>query len=445
MAPLTSANRARHTLFIGAILTYLGITNNSGQTIKLITRLGSRRSLDGVVFDIGNGKVAKVLFVNRGSIRSMQQIEKEYDIQKKMGDAGLGPKTYKLIKFQLPHSLLNMKNQIGSAISNWPTKKNIGNALVNTIERIDPKNLPMIQKWRNNILDRPNAQRAMTLNLFQNWYFNNNRAYNSVKTGAVIIMENLYTGPDIKTAMTLEEMAGKKMKIPVDKVAKAVTKMHNLGISHNDLHWGNIMVQIKNDGTERVVVIDFGRAEDPGKDDNKKYNVNRISDVLVYYAGVNKKNMKTAFKNAAKGSVAAAPAAGSYSLTKAASGGYRIKGQRGPKKVDLTAAQLRMYAANKGVPLNVAKKATKKQLLNMIYAAKGGAKPQTAASKPQPVAASSLGLVINKGSVRMRGKKGGLVKPTKLTVAQLKAYAAKKGINLTGAKLKKDILQRIAK
>lgn len=438
MAPLTNANRARHTLFMGAILAHLGVTNNSGQTIKLITRLGSRRSLDGVVYDIGNGKVAKVLFVNRGAVQSMQQIEKEYEIQKKMGDAGLGPKTYKLIKFQLPMSLLNMKNKIGSVIPNWPNKKYTGNALLNTIEGIDPINLPQMHKWRNNLLARPNAQRAMTLNLFQNWYYNNNRAYNSVNTGAVIIMENLYTGPDIKTAMTLEEMAGKKMKIPVDKVAKAVVKMHNLGISHNDLHWGNIMVQIKNDGTERVVVIDFGRAEDPGTKSNQKYNKSRISSVLVYHAGVKNKNMKTAFKNAAKGSVAGAPVAGSYNLAKAASGGYRIKGQRGPKKVDLTAAQLRMYAANKGVPLNAAKKATKKQLLDMIYAAKGGAKPQTAA-------ASSLGLVMNKGSVRMRGKKGGLVKPTKLTVAQLKAYATKKGINLTGAKLKKDILQRIAK
>ena len=434
MAPLTSANRARHTLFMGAVLTYLGVTNNSGQTIKLITRLGSRRSLDGVVYDIGNGKVAKVLFVNRGAVQSMQQIEKEYDIQKKMGDAGLGPKTYKLIKFQLPMSLLNMKNKIGSVIPNWPNKKYVGNALLNTVEGFDPR----IYQWRNNLLARPGAQRAMTLNLFQNWYFNNNRAYNSVKNGAVIIMENLYTGPGIKTAMTLEEMAGKKMKIPVDKVAKAVMKMHKLGISHNDLHWGNIMVQIKNDGTERVVVIDFGRAEDPGSKSNQKSNKQRISSVLIYYAGVKKKNMNAAFKNAEKGSVAAAPAANSYNLTKAASGGYRIAGMRGPKKVNLTAAQLRMYAANKGVPLNAAKKATKKQLLDMIYAAKGGAKPQTAA-------ASSLGLVMNKGSVRMRGKKGGLVKPAKLTVAQLKAYAAKKGINLTGAKLKKDILQRIAK
>ena len=440
MAPLTSANRARHTLFMGAVLAYLGVTNNSGQTIKLITRLGSRRSLDGVVYDIGNGKVAKVLFVNRGAVQSMQQIEKEYDIQKKMGDAGLGPKTYKLIKFQLPMSLLNMKNKIGSVIPNWPNKKYVGNALVNTAEGIDPRNLPMLHKWRNNLLARPGAQRAMTLNLFQNWYFNNNRAYNSVKNGAVIIMENLYTGPGIKTAMTLEEMAGKKMKIPVDKVAKAVMKMHKLGISHNDLHWGNIMVQIKNDGTERVVVIDFGRAEDPGSKSNQNSNKVRISSVLIYYAGVKNNNMIDAFKIAGVSTVppAAAPAALSYNLRKAASGGYRIAGMRGPKKVNLTAAQLRMYAANKGVPLNAAKKATKKQLLDMIYAAKGGAKPQTAA-------ASSLGLVMNKGSVRMRGKKGGLVKPTKLTVAQLKAYAAKKGINLTGAKLKKDILQRIAK
>jgi hypothetical protein len=38
-----------------------------------------------------------------------------------------------------------------------------------------------------------------------------------------------------------------------------------------------------------------------------------------------------------------------------------------------------------------------------------------------------------------------MIKPTGLTVAQLKAYAARKGINLAGAKLKKDIIKRLAK
>jgi hypothetical protein len=50
---------------------------------------------------------------------------------------------------------------------------------------------------------------------------------------------------------------------------------------------------------------------------------------------------------------------------------------------------------------------------------------------------------MKNGSVRMRGKRG-LIKPT-MTVAQLNAYAARKGVNLAGAKLKKDILQRLAK
>ena len=124
----------------------------------------------------------------------------------------------------------------------------------------------------------------------------------------------------------------------------------------------------------------------------------------------------------------------SYGLHKAASGGYRIMGKRGPKKVTLTLAQLRQYAFNKGaaVPL----KWTKKQLLNFIYKVKGGV-----TLKPVPVA--SYGLVMKNGSVRMRGKRG-LIKPT-LTIAQLKNYAARKGINLAGAKLKKDILKRLAK
>jgi hypothetical protein len=71
----------------------------------------------------------------------------------------------------------------------------------------------------------------------------------------------------------------------------------------------------------------------------------------------------------------------------------------------------------------------------MIYKAKGGV--------PSLRPASSYGLVMKNGSVRMRGKRG-LIKPT-MTVAQLKAYAARKGVNLSGAKLKKDILRRLAK
>ena len=93
------------------------------------------------------------------------------------------------------------------------------------------------------------------------------------------------------------------------------------------------------------------------------------------------------------------------------------------------------YANAKGIL--VPAKVTKKQLLNMIYKAKGGA-------SVRPASASSLGLRFANGSVRVQGKRGGMIKPT-LTVAQLKAYAARKGINLAGAKLKKDIIRRLAK
>ena len=126
----------------------------------------------------------------------------------------------------------------------------------------------------------------------------------------------------------------------------------------------------------------------------------------------------------------------SYGLQRAASGGYRIAGKRGPKKVDLTLRQLMNYANAKGIL--VPAKVTKKQLLNMIYKAKGGA-------SVRPASASSLGLRFANGSVRVQGKRGKMIKPTGLTVAQLKAYAARKGINLAGAKLKKDILRRLAK
>jgi predicted Ser/Thr protein kinase len=450
-ATLNNRNRVRHTAFAQGILTMMGITNNTGKPIKLLTRLGGRRSLDGVVFDIGNGKVAKVMFVGRGAISNINSIKNEFKVQKKLGDAGIGPKTYKLIEFKLPATLLNLKNQIGSAISNWPTHNNAKRLIRQDwgvgSSKLRPRNFMMI----NNIIS--NGKRSTTFNLFQQWYYNRNNNYNNVKTGAIIIMENLYSGPGIKTAMTVNEMYEKKMPIPLDKMAKAIKKMHDLGISHNDLHWGNIMVQIKTDGSERVVIIDFGRAKDPGTVHNIEWNRNTIKHILVQYGGQKQANVNAAFGKTSSSQGPAFPRPlksalttplSSYGLMKAASGGYRIKGKRGPiKPTKLPAAELRYYALNYGVPVNAIQKATKKQLMNMIYAAKGGA--AIAPSRPAKAPASSYGLVFNKGSVRMRGKKGGLIKTTKLTVAELRAYAAKKGINLAGAKLKKDILHRLAK
>ena len=430
---LTKENRARHTKFIQALLDKAGIN------LKLKNRVGSKRSYDGAVFDIGDGKVAKFVFPGRGGVNNMDNIRKEYVIQKKMSIAGLGPKTYDFIDFTMPTSFLKLQKLTG--ITNWPDDN---------------------------------------INLFSNYM--NMTDLKRINHGAIIIMENLYSGPDVKTALTLEEMYRKKMPIPIDLVAKAVVKMNKLGIAHNDLHWNNIMVQIKTDGTERVVIIDFGRSAMSKKQFN---NVNRISGVLWRYAGVPSEKLRAAFRQARDGGAqsmamavaalpplrkarAPAPVPNSYGFVKVADS-YRMRGAGGRlKKVNLTVANLRQYAAKKGI--NIPDKLKKKQILNALIAAPARVAPPPPASvhiglrgsvaralkfstrqatplykpitpTPDP---NSYGIIAFGGNYRMRGA-GGRLKKVNLTVAKLREYAGKSGIDLMGAKLKKNILQRIAK
>jgi tRNA A-37 threonylcarbamoyl transferase component Bud32 len=500
---LNNRSRARHTKFMQFVLSQVGITNNTGKPIKLLTRLGSRRSADGVVFDIGNGKVAKCIFIGRGAVNSIDSIKEEYKMAKLMSDAGAGPKVYGMKEFTLPSTLLNLKNQAGPL--NWPNTPTMKRLLMNYFKHYGYKTKKAEKVVNTGIAQNPKngINKSFSFNLFQSWWSVRNKEYKNVKKGAVIIMENLYSGPGVKTATTLYDYvvkekhpmplkevtaAMKKMHsikiahqdlhtgnimenlysgpgvktattlrpMPLKEVAAVMKKMHSIKIAHQDLHAGNIMVQIKTDGSIRIVIIDFGRAKYPANKQTMNWNKNMVAEFAAY-AGVRATNISAALPKSpmtmSSGTPPPFPAAparltlplpASYGLMKAASGGYRIVGKRGPKKVNLTMEGLRYYAVNKGVPTDAIKKArTKKQLMNMIYAAKGGA--AVAPKKSTPKVASSYGLVFNKGSVRMRGKKGGLVKPTKLTVAQLKAYAAKKGINLMGAKLKKNILQRLAK
>lgn len=465
---LNNRSRARHTAFMQFVLTKVGIKNNTSKPFKLLTRLGGRRSADGVVFDIGDGKVAKCIFVGRGAVDSIDTIKEEYKMAKLMSDAGAGPKVYGMKEFSLPSTLLNLKNQAGKL--NWPNTPTMKSLLKNYFMNMGFRNASEMAE--KGIAQNPKNRinRAFHFNLFQGWWTVPNSKYNTVKKGAVIIMENLYKGPGVKSAATLYEYVVKgKHPMPLKEVAAVMKKMHSVKIAHQDLHAGNIMVQTKTDGSIRVVIIDFGRAKYPANKRTMNWNKNMVAN-FAGYGGVRRTNISAAFPNSlsSSGTPPPFPAAArltlsgskvapghlpfktalsvpiaSYGLMKAASGGYRIAGKRGPKKVDLPMRELRFYALNKGVPIDAINKAkTKKQLMNMIYAAKGGA--VVAPKKTTPKVASSYGLVFNKGSVRMRGKKG-LVKPTKLTVAQLKAYAAKKGINLMGAKLKKNILQRLAK
>jgi predicted Ser/Thr protein kinase len=435
---LANANRVRHAKFGQLFMNAVGLK------YKLLSRLGSRRSADGVIFDIGKGRVVKLIFIGRGGAGSVDQIKNEYKIGKMLSTAGVGPKVYGMKVVEIPN-LLNIKNKNSSL---WPTINQVrSNAIRGALEAGYYQKQSEAARALEQVFQ--GYQRAQTFNMFQNWYYNRNTNYNRVKKAVVIEMENLFKGPDVKECMSLYDYVEKKKNpFPAVQYKKAIEKMHKLGVAHGDMHSNNVMVQVKKDGTVRVVMIDFGRSALKG---NRNYTgalafnkMQKIAQLQRYGFSVSPVKSRTASVHpTGPGLVlppgiatALTPLGGpaSYGLHKASSGGYRIMGKRGPKKVTLTLAQLRQYAANKGVV--VPAKVTKAQLLNIIYKAKGGV---TLKSIP----AASYGLVMKNGSVRMRGKRG-LIKPT-LTIAQLKNYAARKGINIAGAKLKQDILQRLAK
>ena len=450
---LTNANRVRHAKFGQLFMNAVGLK------YRLLSRLGSRRSADGIIFDIGKGRVAKLIFIGRGGAGSVDQIKNEYKIGKMLSTAGVGPKVYGMKVVEIPN-LLNIKNK---NLSLWPTVNQVRNtAIRGALNEGYYKKQSEAARGLEHVFQ--GYQRAQTFNLFQNWYYNRNTNYDRVKKAVVIEMENLFKGPNVKECMSLYDYVEKKKNpFPAEQYKRAVEKMHQIGVAHGDMHANNVMVQVKKDGTVRVVMIDFGRSALKG---NRNYNgalaFNKMQKIMqlqrfgfsvspmksrtvVSYRPGMSHRLSLPVVSSGPGMVlppgVATALPVSYGLHKAASGGYRIQGKRGPKKVTLTLAQLRQYAANKGASFRLNdQRYTKAVLLNKIYRAKVR---KGIISPKKGSIATSLGLVMKNGSVRMRGKRG-LIKPT-LTVAQLKNYAARKGINLAGAKLKKDILRRLAK
>jgi heterodisulfide reductase subunit C len=191
---------------------------------------------------------------------------------------------------------------------------------------------------------------------------------------------------------------------------------------------------------------------------------------------------------AQKPSVTTASAAASLGLLQqfGASGGHRFKGKKGPKKANktMTVPVLKAYAAKHGV--NAGKLRTKKEILNAIYRKKypksnsGGSvnavlnnimanvgkssapssfgitamfKTPKARPRPRPRprpspsgSPGSFGLLPQLGASgghRFKGKKGPKKANKTMTVAALKAYAAKHGVNASTLHTKKAILNAI--
>ena len=255
---LTNSNRIRHAVFIKLLLS------TALKDIKLGHRLGTRRSMDGLIFDIGDGKVIKIIFSGRGAMNSMNAVRNEYAIAKKMGEAGVGPKVYDMFEFAVPH-ILDAKNAVV-----WPSSNAALKAKLKNHGFASNKAAGFIANVRK---ENP---RSVNLNLFQNWFMMNNKNYDRIKTGCAIVMENLKNAVDLNTYM-------KTNPFPGNELIALVEKMHNAGVAHGDLHMGNVMVQKKPGGGIRLVIIDFGRS----------VNISKNKKLFNYAIASNIRNLKS--------------------------------------------------------------------------------------------------------------------------------------------------------
>ncbi len=161
---------------------------------------------------------------------------------------------------------------------------------------------------------------------------------------------------------------------------------------------------------------------------------------------------------AQKPSASTSAAAASLGLlpNKGASGGYRFKGAKGPKKANktMTVAALKAYAAKHGVNASGLKK--KDNILKAIHAKKyGGAssspvniavlfnQPAVGPVKPAPASLGLLQELGASGGYRFAGKKGPKKANKTMTVAALKSYALNHNVNVNGLRKKENILKAI--
>ena len=248
--PLTSSNRSRHTriahLLFSQNLTFRKMDPsyqpNPGQQDFTVqnwpwgpfgTRLGSKRSADGVIFDLPQGRsrftnnnnvVMKLIFSHDTSPRT------ECQITTIMSEHRLGPKFYAAYEANISPTIWNA--------------------------------------WSTQILSTPSLMSGRRINLFQN-YQNQSLEVKRFSKVYVIIMENLYNNPErgVIEGQTVSEIVSNpalRWNIPKKQIRDRIDKMHELGIVHGDMHTGNIVIQkIRSpNGTIRYAarIIDFGRS-----------------------------------------------------------------------------------------------------------------------------------------------------------------------------------------
>jgi hypothetical protein len=268
---LNSQNRLRHRDVILLLMTQpliikklMGPPHTNTDTFRvsewpwgeLGNRLGSRRSRDGIIFDLpkspmrlsnNNKVVAKFIFSDSDAPRL------ESEISYYMGVHRIGPTIY----------------------AAYETKINLG-------------------LWAMQLSRTPSLLKYGKINLFQDW--NNRPLENKGFTKLfIIIMENLYFNPHkgVIEGATINDVIKNRLPwtIPYRQLRDKINKMHELGVVHGDMHTDNIVVQkirSSNGIKYGVRIIDFGVSLMTADRLSSNRNANRVLERLPgAYRGIN--------------------------------------------------------------------------------------------------------------------------------------------------------------
>lgn len=221
-------------------------------------RIGGRRSADGMIYDLpgapmnrttGNKVVLKMIFSDNDD--PMNEIR----IGALAGNARVGPRTYAAYYCDL--------QRIGK------TARQISTNITTNGKKL------RLQNGREFV------------NLFQG-YWAYPFARSTITKMFMIVMENLYSNPSrgVNGGATLSDIVDpstrngyRGWRVPLQSIRSRLTKLHELGVVHADLHPGNVVIQRirrQNGSVDYSArIIDFGRSILVGRRLLSNANANR--------------------------------------------------------------------------------------------------------------------------------------------------------------------------
>lgn len=242
MNTLTNNNKARHPVIFQQLLPTLRLTDVfSGAAVQwpwgpLGRRLGSRRSADGVIFQLTGNKAAKFIFsTDDGPLG-------EVNISKIGGDNDISPKIYGA--YRSPFNSVAFTQSI------------------HTLGQTKGGHVNIFQNYIENPMERMQFNKVF-----------------------IIVMEQ-FNGANLSEILAGDPGTG-DIRIAESGFERLVNKMHALGIIHADLHMGNIFV----DRTKGFRLIDFGRSLATGRpltpNNANNFLNRRKTGVLNYFKTLN--------------------------------------------------------------------------------------------------------------------------------------------------------------